>query len=127
RVNVQRFCETDEDYLAGSPKIGLAVTAGEIDAKAYYELINGGGKPECDDRRSAIEIQTTASIDLRGQLAAIAMPTSFLEDDRLIKTLLEEWHGFPLTYNADVGMRPTEFHGAIREMLSRHYTDLGLL
>src|SRR5437899_628133 len=38
---VQTFFETDENYLAGRPKIGLAFTAGEIDAKAYYELING--------------------------------------------------------------------------------------
>jgi hypothetical protein len=124
---VKAFFETDENYLAGRAKIGLAFTPGEVDAKAYYDLISGGGKPECDDRRSAIELQTAATVDLRGQLAAIVMPTSFLDDDALMKTLLEEWHAFPLTYSADVGMRPTEFHGTIREKIRIHYKDLGLI
>jgi hypothetical protein len=124
---VRTFFDTDENYLGGRAKIGLAFSRGELDAKAYYDLISGGGKPECDDRRSAIEIQTDASIDLHGALLAIAMPTTFLEDAPLMQTLLEDWHALPLTYSADIGMRPTEFHGTIRELIRIHYKAWNLI
>jgi hypothetical protein len=124
---VRAFFVTDGNYFAGRARVGLGFTPGEVDAKAYYDLINGGGSSDCDDRRSAIEVQSSATIDLRGQLLAIVMPTSFLENRQLMKTLLQDWHGFPLTYGADVGMRPTEFHGVIREAVRGHYKVWGLL
>ena len=121
RQIVHRFFETNENYLAGRPKIGLAFTPDEVDAEAYYKLVSGGGRRKCDDRRSAIEVQISGSVSLREHLMAIVMPTHFLDDIQLRKTLIDEWHVHPLTYDADMGMRPTEFHGIIRAMIRDYY------
>jgi hypothetical protein len=118
---VHRFFETNDNYLACKPRIGLAFNPTEVDAEAYYKLVKGGGQPECDDRRSAIEVQIADKVSLREHLMAVVMPTNFLEDTDLRRTLFDEWHAHPLTYDADMGMRPTEFHGNIREMIREYY------
>ncbi len=99
----------------------------EIGAESYYRLINGGGDPGCDDRCSAVEIQIAEGVDLRQRIMAVALPTCFLEDDALTDTLLKVWGALPLTYDADVGMRPIELHGAIRYIIRQFYRQSSLL
>jgi hypothetical protein len=127
RQIIQRFFQTNENYLASRPSIGLTFSPGEVDVEAYYKLVTGGGTLECDDRRSAIEIQIKENIDLRDHLMAVVMPTHFLDDASLRKTLIEEWCAHPLTYDADLGMRPTEFHGNVRAMIRKYYKHWKLL
>jgi hypothetical protein len=50
-----------------------------------------------------------------------------LEDKILAKTLVEDWQAQPLTYDADIGMRPLEYHGAIRQLIRDYYRRSGLL
>ncbi len=45
---------------------------------------------------------------------AVVLPNSFLEDAPLREALLKVWRAVPLTYDADLGMRPLEFHGYVR-------------
>ena len=124
RQIIRRFFDTNENYLASRPSLGLAFSPGEVDAEAYYKLVTGGGSSNCDDRRSAIEVQIKDKIDLREHLWAIVMPTDFLDDAPLRKTLIEEWRAHPLTYDADLGMRPTEFHGNVRAMIRKYYKEV---
>jgi hypothetical protein len=123
----QCFFETDENYLSNSPKLGLIFSSSESEVESYYRLINGGGDPICDDRCSAVEIQVGEDLDLRHDVLAVALPTCFLEDAALVDTLLKEWHAVPLTYDADKGMRPLEFHGVIRHLIRQFYRLSGLL
>jgi hypothetical protein len=124
---VGRFFETDEQYLSNNPRAGLFFSAGEHDAESYYQFINGGGDPACDDRCSAIEIQVAGCVDLQPNVMAIVLPTSFLDDDALAHTLLKVWRAQPLTYDADIGMRPIEYHGTIRHLIRGFYRRQGLL
>jgi hypothetical protein len=124
---VSCFFETDEQYLSNKPKPGLLFSSAENEAQSYYQLINGGGDPDCDDRCSAVEIQIAGCIDIRSSIMAVVLPTSFLEDDNLAKTILKVWRAQPLTYNADIGMRPIEFHGTIRHLIREFYRRSGLL
>ena len=124
---VKCFFETNEQYLCNKPKSGLAFASTEIDAESYYRLINGGGDPDCDDRRSAVEIQVANSLDLRDDLIAVALPTCFLEDASLAHTLLHVWHAQPLTYYAVSGMRPNEVHGMIRQLVHEFYLQSSFL
>lgn len=124
---VGHFFETDERYLSNEPKLGLAFSSSEVEARAYYELINGGGNPNCDDRYSAVEIQVATNIDVRGGVIAVALPNCFLEDKDLTKTLAKEWRVKLLPYDAIVGMRPLEFHGAIRYLIRKFYARAGYL
>jgi hypothetical protein len=121
RQIVDAFFETNSNYLASKTRSGLTFTPNEPDAAAYYHLANGGGRQDCDDRRSTVEIQCTASANLRETLMAVVMPTHFLDDPQLRRTLLDDWRAHPLTYDVDQGMRPTEFHGIIRKLIRDYY------
>ncbi len=127
RKIVSLFFETDEKYLSNRPKSGLHFASTEIDVESYYRLINGGGDPNCDDRCSAVEIQIAECLDIRHGIIAVALPTCFLEDEDLANTLLKVWRAVPLTYDGDIGMRPIEFHGAIRLLIRQFYRQSGLL
>ena len=80
-----------------------------------------GGSSECDDRCSAIEVQIAEEVKLREHLMAIVMPTHYLDDISLKQILIQEWRAYPLTYDADDGMRPTEFHGHVRSLIKAYY------
>jgi hypothetical protein len=124
---VSCFFETDEQYLSNKPRPGMHFSAAESDVHSYYKLINGGGDPACDDRYSAIEIQIAGCIDIPPNIMAVVLPTSFLEDDALKHTILSVWRAQPLTYSADIGMRPIEYHGTIRHLIREFYRREGLL
>jgi|SRR5271157_1361537 len=125
---VSCFFETEEDYLSNKPKPGLLFSAADGDAQSYYELINDdGGAPDCDDRCSAVEIQIAGCLDLRQDIMAIVLPTCFLDDELLAETIVKVWRAVPLTYDADIGMRPIEFHGTIRQKIREFYRQSGLL
>jgi hypothetical protein len=125
---VHGFFDVDEDYLSNKPKAGLLFDSKEGEASSYYQLINGGGHSDCDDRSSAIEVQTDQDIDLStGTLMAVVLPTYFLDDIALRSTLLKVWRALPLTYDADLGMRPLEFHGVVRHLVRSFYRMRGLL
>jgi len=124
---VSCFFETDERYLSNSPKPALQFGANDVAAGSYYRLITGGGDPACDDRCSAVEVQIAESLDIREGIVAIVLPTCFLEDNTLANTLLNVWRAMPLTYDADTGMRPLEFHGTIRYLIRQFYRQSRLL
>jgi hypothetical protein len=125
---VRCFFETDEQYLSNKARAALGFSSAETKPESYYRLINGGGQPGVDDRCSAVEIQIAESLDIgKDALAAVALPLCFLEDKILAKTLVEVWQAQPLTYYADIGMRPLEYHGAIRQLIRGYYRQSGLL
>jgi hypothetical protein len=121
------FFDTDEEYLSNNPKGGLVFSSTEAEAQSYYRLINGGGDPECDDRYSAIEIQLGSNIDIRDDIMAVVLPTCFLDDAPLAETILKTWRAEPLTYDAVIGMRPLEYHGAIRLLIGQFYRRQGFV
>lgn len=127
RKIVRGFFDTDEKYLFNCPKSGLVFAPTEAHAQSFYELINGGGDPECDDRYSAVEIQLGTSIDIRDGIMAVVLPTCFLDDAALAETILKIWRAEPLTYDAIIGMRPLEFHGAIRLLIHQFYQRQGFV
>ena len=127
RKIVTSFFDTDLGYLAGSARSTLTFASSESEAESYHRLIKGGGDPKCDDRCSAVEIQITDCLDIRQDLKAIVLPTCFLEDAALAHAIVHEWHAQPLTYGADIGMRPLELHGVIRHLVREYYRQEGLI
>ncbi len=118
---IECFFETNESYLGNQARPGLLFGPEEGDPEAYYKLIRGGGDPECDDRKSAVEIQINQPAKLCGDLMAVVLPNSFLDDPPIRKALMDVWHAHPLTYDVTIGMRPTEFHGEIRKLIREYY------
>jgi hypothetical protein len=125
---VKCFFDVDPDYLSNKPKDGLHFGPTEKEVDSYYQLIRGGGHPDCDDRRSAIEVQLADDLDLRGDiLMAVVLPIHFLDDPSLRKTIGAVWKAQPLTYYADIGMRPLEFHGAVRQLVRQFYVESSVI
>lgn len=124
---VNCFFQSNEAYLYNEAAPGLVFVTTEGDAESYYRLINGGGDPQCDDRCSAVELQIDSNVDLRHELLAVVLPRPFLDDGAVVDAVINEWHAIPLTYSADRGMRPLEFHHDVREAVRRLYRQLGLI
>jgi hypothetical protein len=124
---VDCFFGTNENYFTGIAKNKLSIASVETEAQALYRLIKKGGDQTCDDRRSAIEVQLAEKADLRQSLLAVVLPTYFLDDQDLRRTLLDDWRAQPLGYPADVGMRPSEFHGVIRLKIREYYESWGFI
>ena len=124
---IDGFFETNDKYMKGEARVGMVFAAKDAAAKAYHKLIAGGGKQECDDRKSAVEIQSDHYADLSKDLLAVVLPTSFLDDEQLRATLMTVWRAHPLTYDITIGMRPTEFHGAIRALIHDYYRQWRLI
>jgi hypothetical protein len=125
---VRCFFDLDQDYLSGKPKDGMTFDPADGDVDSYYRLIRGGGAAECDDRCSAIEVQVGNDLDLHLPiLMAVVLPTHFLDDPVLRNTILRQWMAQPLTYYADLGMRPLEFHGVVRHLVRQFYKESSLI
>jgi hypothetical protein len=127
RKIVAGFFETDKQYLSNKPKPDLHFSSADTEAESYYRLINGGGDSACDDRCSAVEIQIAECLDVRQGIMAVVLPTCFLEDDALANTLTKVWRTRLLTYDADIGMRPIEFHSEVRRLIRHFYRRSRLL
>ena len=125
---VSCFFGTNENYLSSRPKADLHFSSGEGEASSYCKLINGGGHPDCDDRCSAIEVQVAEKLNLRnGVLTAVVLPSFFLDYPDLHHTILKVWRAQPLPYDGDLGLRPLEFHGAIRHLVRQFYRESSLV
>jgi hypothetical protein len=121
--SVQRFThaffETNGDYFLGRPREGLTIPADEEAARKYYSFVSHEGPEHYDDRRSAVEFQYDKPISLRGMLWAVALPTSFLQQEGIRRTIVSEWGAFPLTYSFVRGSLPNEYATAIRTNYER--------
>lgn len=113
------FFDANEHYFLGTPKRDPVIPLTETAAIRYHAFVTHGGPETYDDRRSAIELQYRDPIPLKGMLWAVAMPTSFLEDPVIRKTVVGEWGAFPLTYNIVRGTAPGEYSSVIRALYER--------
>jgi hypothetical protein len=88
---VKGFFDIDQGYLSNKPKGGMTFDPAEADVNSYYQLIHGSRATECDDRCSTIEVQLADDLDLRREiLMAVVLPTHFLDDSLLRKTISVE-------------------------------------
>ncbi|MBU4200298.1 MAG: hypothetical protein KKE37_08655 [Verrucomicrobia bacterium] len=113
------FFSTNEKYWSGMLDMNLTIPPAGTPARKYYNLNNGGGDKDCDDRKSAVEYQVDQPIDLNGRIAAVALPHSFLENDD-VKNVLSTWDAAPLAYELYKSFRPSEFHAHLRLLVRKH-------
>ena len=125
---VKCFFTVDTGYLSNAPVQGMKFEDGDADVDSYYKLICGGAASECDDRRSAIEVQLGSDLDLGDRiLMAIVLPLHYLEDAVLRHTIMTVWGAQPITYFTVSGTRPTEYHMVIGQKVFEFYKDRSLI
>ncbi len=116
---VAGFFATNASYWAGCLPETHVTPPENTQARAYYDLVKCGGAPNCDDRKTAIEFQTSQSVTLAPAISAVVLPDSYLECV-VIKEALATWNAMPLTYEIYKSYRPIEFHSELRKLVKQH-------
>ena len=124
---IEKFFDTNQQYILVNPKESIAFATNDETSKKYFKLITFGGSSECDDRKSAIECQSLAAINLNTDLMAIIMPLPFLDDHRIRTALLKDWRAHPLTYVTYNGTRPSEYNIKVRDCLRAYLKNWGMI
>ncbi len=61
---IEKYFDTNQQYILVNPKESIAFASNDETSKKYFKLITDGGRPECDDRKSAIECQSLEDVNL---------------------------------------------------------------
>jgi hypothetical protein len=103
---VEAFFETNGSYYVGQVRKLSSAPTGDQEVEGYWQIITWIGKAKFDQRRSAIEVQSRTAASLRNSLYAVIMPTGFLEDENLLRTVSQDWGALPITYPSPLGTIP---------------------
>jgi hypothetical protein len=124
---VTAFFNTNEAYFTASPNPALAAlgVTGLNSLDCYCSLITEDGETGYDDRRGAIEAQTTAPISLKDTLLSVVLPTPFLDDDGVRDAIVNQWRAYPLRYNHIRGTVPSEYIRLIAEKVREFLVNGG--
>jgi hypothetical protein len=114
---VEAFFETNQKYYVGEPRTVFTPPGGEQEIQNYWQLINTTGMASFDDRRSAIEVQSRASLALKDNLHAVILPIAFLEEPEVRRVIMHDWRAIPVTYDTYRGAIPNEYVRVIVEKL----------
>lgn len=125
---VDLFFGSNRAYYFGEVSSNFNAGIFDFELDSYYQLISSTGESCVDDRKSSIEIQLDYNISLNEKsVYAIVLPKASMEDPDVFDAINKEWKAIPITYNTFKGTAPSEYHGVIREQLSRFLEDEGYI
>lgn len=124
---LSHFFSSSLDYFLGEPKRSADLPATAGDAALYYDLIAREGEQVFDDRRSAVELQSRCSLDLRGAVWAVVAPTALLRRNDVPNAVMNEWGGILKTYPTYKGCAPAEYYPVVREIVREFLIGGGFL
>jgi hypothetical protein len=114
---VSAFFGTNRNYYLGRIRANLSLRSTDLVAQTYCSIVSDSGITEVDDRRSTIELQISIPVNISSSnLAAIAIPEAFLEDDdELARIINEEWQADIIEYDIYADRPKAD----VREVMSR--------
>lgn len=80
-----------------------------------------------DDRRATVEIQVNQPLTLDGNLWAVVIPRSALENPAVRDAVFRAGKVHAIDYPTYDGSSPSQYYGVIKEELDRFLTDEGRL
>jgi hypothetical protein len=123
---VRSFFGSNENYYFGNAVESKSIDPLEYEVQCYYNLIREQGTADYDDRRSSIEISTTASITLSDtSVKAVVLPKNLL-DSTSVNTTLRSWKAKIYPYPVH-RCRPIEFMAFIFAAVQAHLGENGFL
>lgn len=122
RQLVSLFFDSNENYFLGKAIAGKSFANGSVAAR-FYDLLMQPGPVNCDDRKSAIEIQAKRAIPLKGRLLFVALPRELLENKEINDTIKFTWACDPLPYATYQGSPPAEYFAAIRQKVMERFKE----
>lgn len=123
---VRMFFGTNSNYIKNHPLSGVAIPNLELEAQAYYRLIQDAGEGDFDDRASAIEVQVTAEVPFSDKLLAVILPSDLADEPALIK-LFEGYKVPLLPYDFIKRFRPEQHTSEIYKLVRDFYVAKGFL
>lgn len=125
--SVSYFFNSNLNYYHGKASHDLEFAPTNLTISSLQGLFQTKGLSKVDDRKSAIEIQCSDSIELsRDSVMAICMPGDYCEDSKLYNLITKDWSADIIEYDI--------YHDSpnhdMREVLVRvkkYLTDKGLL
>lgn len=102
---------------------------GALDAevRAIHRLARSPAPATFDDRRLAIELQSTASIDLRViKPIAVVLPQTYMDTQLVRDTIVDSWSAEPITYRLNP-LSVAQHYGQLYERVLDLYEAKGFL
>lgn len=121
------FGKNDSYYLGKAQADVPSDFSGCEPAVRFHKLLRDTGSLAADDRRSAIEIQMESPVPVGHSLLYIVLPSEFLNNDTVRRTIREVWQSDPVYYDVCVGTPANENTATIRNVLRQRFKEGGLL
>ncbi|WP_424627673.1 hypothetical protein [Bradyrhizobium sp. SYSU BS000235] len=120
------FFGNNKNYYDQLPSQKTKIGKNEFEAQSYQELITYRGKNERDDRSTTIEIIFDKSVELRTNLLAIVVPSSFLKD-KAVKSRLQALHVHIRPYTDGANLTPASQIPRLSDVVRHYYIEQGIL
>ena len=115
--------QNNHNYFVGKTRTSISSFPTDSRAQQFHELLLKPGPAGYDDRKATIEVQVKKDISLRDQLLFVILPGEFLEDDDVKRAIFADWRCYPIPYETDMGVAPSEYYAVIRDKLRAHLKE----
>lgn len=125
------FYNSVEEYLVGRSTKNVSIPPTQFELSGLHELARAPANPisrsgDLDERASSVEIQTTRSIEVRGNTLALVLPNILLEDPSVQK-LAELCGGKIVSYESMMATSTESFAAVIYDKVITTYREEGIL
>lgn len=122
---ISLFFGSNPAYLVGKPKTLPSIDPSEFEAQSYLALIHAKDSNAVDSRGSGIEVQTTETVSITDAVAAVIIPSTFV--DGMTGARLKALGIDALPYRVFERSRPTEYMSQITDICLNYYIRLGVI
>jgi hypothetical protein len=122
---VASFFGSNASYVMGRSTNAGGIDPAEFEAHSYLALAQARESNAVDNRSATIEIQTDDVLHIRDAVAAIVLPSTFLDGDTGLA--LKKFAIDPLPYRTFERSRPGEYTSTIFQICVAYYVKSGLV
>lgn len=119
---VSLLFQSNSAYFVGRVVSGQSFPSGHLTAR-FYALLQRSGPVGFDDRKSAIEVQTKDTIELKDRLSFVVLPREFLEEPKIRHAIVNDWNCDPVTYSTFAGDAPASYYSVVREKVTERFRE----
>ena len=119
-----------EEYLTGRSTTNVDLPLTAFEAQGVHELARASAHPTAsgviDERSSSVEIQTSRSVPLRGNVLAVVLPNILLNDED-VRKFLQEIGGETITYESVSANSSESYATVIYDKVISLYRSCGII
>lgn len=123
---IRMFFDDVPSYLLANAKSGLDIPPEQLEASSYNALISAQEANAIDSRGSGIEVQSGEPVALEGQIAAIVLPSTFLDGGQTSERL-SAMGVDAIPYRSISRSRPSEYFSEITNLCYNYYVKIELI